>query len=432
MSATRATRGREAVIVAGARTAFLETAGAFADLMPHELGAAAIRGVMQRVDLPPEQLGMVAMGIVVHEIETTNVAREAMLSAGLSSRTPAFTTAMAGLSPNVALASLSDMITLGRFDFAVAGGMETFSDVPIRLSPGIRRLAMRLRQARTTRERLAALRRLRPADLGLHLPAGADFTTGQTMGQSTEAMVRQYPVTREESDAFTLRSHQRAVASARSWHAEDIVSVAGVAAVEDNTPRAGISMERLAGLAPVFDRKNGIITAGNSSRFTDGAAAVVLAGRAAAEKCGIEPQAIVRDYQFSGVPSLEQHMLLGPAMSIPLLLARNGLGIDDVGVFELHEAFAAQLLVNQRCLASRDFAKRELGRDAPLGAIPDDRLNVHGGSLALGNPFAATGARLVWTATRRLRAEKQRYAVVSSCAGGGLGAAILLENPDRD
>lgn len=424
------TQGKQTVIVSGARTAFLETAGAFSELMPHQLGAAAIKGVMQRSGLPVEKVGMVAMGIVVHEIETTNVAREAMLSAGMSSRTPAFTTAMAGLSPNVALASLTDMIRQGRFDFAIAGGMETFSDVPIRLSPGIRRLAMRLRQARTSRERLQAIRRLRPSDFSLDLPAGADFTTGMTMGQSTEAMARLYPVSREDSDTFTLRSHQRAVASADSWHRADIVPVGKLDIRADNTPRSSISAEKLAALPPVFDRKSGIITAGSSSRFTDGAAALLLAERKAAEKAGMEPQAIVRDFQFSGVPSLEEHMLLGPAMSIPVLLERNGLGISDIGVFELHEAFATQLLVNQRCLASADFARKELGLKKACGSIPEERLNIHGGSLALGNPFAATGARLLWTASRRLQAEKQRYAVVSSCAGGGLGTAILLENPN--
>lgn len=423
------------VIVAGVRTPFLETAGAYRNMMAHELGAAAMAGLLQRALWDPAHLDIVAMGIVVHEINTTNVAREAMLGAGVPSTVPAFTTSMAGLSPNMAVTNVCDMIRAGRISAAVAGGMETFSDMPIRLSARMRRLLMQLRQARSTKARLKALAGLRPADFTLDIPKSADFTTGQTMGASVEAMARRYPVTREEVDRFALQSHQRALRSiADGWHAADIVAVStpdGASVSADNSPRADMTAAGLARLKPVFDQDRGIVTAASASRFTDGAAALLMTSQARAESAGVAPLAIVRDSHFAGVADMHHEMLLGPAMAIPPLLQRHGLRMDDVAVFEWHEAFAAQILVNQRCLASDEFARQRLGLDHAPGAVPEDRLNIHGGSLALGNPFAATGARLLLNAARRLQESGERYAVVSSCAGGGLGTAILLEHPGR-
>jgi len=422
-------------ILATARTPFLDTAGAYGELMTHELGAQAIAGLVERSGVDPAALGMVSMGIVVHEVETTNIAREAMLCAGLPSQVPAYTTAMAGLSPNIGIVNLCDMIRLGRLELAIGGGMENFSDVPIRLSRNVRRLAMRLRQARTHGQRLRALASLRPGDLALDIPKGTDFTTRQTMGASTEAMVRKYPVTREAADAFALRSHQLAVQATHAGHlGADIHPVrlpGGVEVAADNTPREGLQLEQLARLKPVFDPEQGVITAGNASRFTDGASALLLGSLAAAERHGLAPQAVLVDAVFTGVADLETEMLLGPAMAIPQLLARHQLTMDDIDVFEVHEAFAAQLLVNQVCLASDTFVQQRLSLPRAPGPIPEERLNLWGGSLALGNPFAATGGRLIATAASRLAAEGGRYAIVSSCAGGGLGTALLLENADR-
>ncbi len=421
-------------ILASARTPFLDTAGAYSDLMAYELGAVAIRGVMDRSSLDSDKLGMVSMGIVLHEVETPNVAREAMLAAGLSTRTPAYTTSMAGLSPNMAVATLCDMIGQGRIEFGIAGGMENFSDVPIRLSPKIRRLAMKIRQSRNNKDRARALSQLRLSDFSFDIPKGTEYTTQKTMGAITEAMVQRFPVSREESDRFALQSHQRAVqAIEQGLLRADIVPVKtkGHGVIdEDNSPRTDISGEKLARLKPVFDKKKGVITAGNASRFTDGAAALLLGSLHAADRNGVEPLAIVRDYLFTGVDDLHNEMLLGPAMSIPQLLHKNKLSADDVEVWELHEAFATQILVNQACMASAEFARQRLGLKKAMGAIPEERLNIWGGSLALGNPFSATGGRLLMTATRRLKATGGRYAVVSSCAGGGLGTAILLENAE--
>ncbi|MGB1580781.1 MAG: thiolase family protein, partial [Nevskiales bacterium] len=332
------------------------------------------------------------------------------------------------------VANLSDMIALGRIDMAMAGGMENFSDIPIRLSQNVRRSAMKLRQSRSTKDKLKVLGKLRLSDLALDIPASEDFTTRKTMGALTEAMVQKFHVSREDCDRFALQSHQRATqAIAAGNFKPDIapVQINGHAAIDtDNSPRAGISMEKLAGLKPAFDKDEGVITAGNASRFTDGAAALLLGSLGAAEKQGLEPMAVVKDYVFTGVDDLHTEMLLGPAMAIPRLLGKNKLSMDDIDVWEVHEAFAAQLLVNQVCLASDAFCKERFGLKQALGAMPEDKLNIWGGSLALGNPFAATGGRLLMTAARRLQETGQRYAVVSSCAGGGLGTAILLENPN--
>ncbi|HET8708171.1 MAG TPA: thiolase family protein [Pseudomonadales bacterium] len=420
------------VLIAGARTPFLDSAGAYSPLMSYELGAIALKGVMERVTLDPKQLGVVIMGTVLHEINTTNVAREAMLAAGLPATVPAYTVAMAGISPSVGVMNICDQIALGRMQFGLASGTENFSDVPIRLSQNIRRTAMKMRQARTGKERLKLLGQLRLKDLSLDLPMSADYTTGLTMGSACEAMVRKFSASRADSDAFAARSHARAVAAIKAGHfQEQIVSVYvdGITVTEDNSPRPDTTAEKLAKLPPVFDKANGIITAGNSSRFTDGAGALLLGSLGAARAQDLPVLAIFRDYQLAGVRSLNEEMLLGPAVTIPGVLARNGLKFEDIGVWEIHEAFATQVLINRQCMASRQFVDDRFGPETPHGEIPLDKLNVWGGSLSLGNPFAATGVRLIQTAAQRLKLENQRYAIVSTCAGGGLGAALLLENP---
>lgn len=422
------------VLVEGARTAFLESAGLYSPLMSYELGAQAIAGLVKKVPaLDPRELGLVVMGTVLHEINTTNVARESMLAAGLPSRVPAYTVAMAGISPSVGVANLVDQILLGRLDVGIAGGTENFSDVPIRLGKGIRRAAMKLRQAKSTGERFKALGLIGLRDFGLDLPASADFTTGLTMGAACEAMVRKFGASREESDAFAARSHALAVAAMDAGrYREQIVPVTIDGQqhdIADNTARRDATAERLAKLAPVFDREHGIITAGNASRFSDGAGAVLVASRAWAERTGARVQAVFRDYQFTGTDSLHEEMLLGPAMSIPRLLAHNGLSYDAIDVWEIHEAFATQVLINRACMKSVGFVRERFGAGVPHGEIPLEKLNTWGGSLSLGNPFAATGVRLLQTAAQRLREGNQRYAVVSTCAGGGLGFAALLENP---
>lgn len=421
------------VLVEGVRTPFLDSAGAYSPLMSYELGAQAIAGLVKKSAVDTGKLGLVVMGTVLHEINTTNVARECMLAGGLPSRIPAYTVAMAGISPSVGVANICDMIALGRLEMGIAGGTENFSDVPVRLSQNVRRSLMKIRQSRSTRDRLAVLGSLRPRDLLLDVPTSSDFTTKLTMGEACEAMVRKFGMTREASDAFAADSHARAVAATDAgYYREQIlpVSVGNISVTEDNTARRDTTTETLSRLKPVFDREHGIITAGNSSRFSDGAGALLLSSMGAARAAGHRVKAVIRDYQFAGVDSLEEEMLLGPAMTIPRLLQRNGLTFADVEVWEIHEAFATQVLINRACMASPDYVAERFGAGFPSGEIPLDKLNIWGGSLSMGNPFAATGVRLFMTAAQRLLRFNQRYAVISTCAGGGLGAAFLLENPD--
>ncbi|OUS04886.1 hypothetical protein A9Q81_05220 [Gammaproteobacteria bacterium 42_54_T18] len=421
------------VIIEGMRTPFLDSGGDYSQLMACDLGAFAIAGLIERTGINAESIGMVSMGTVLHEVETSNVARECMLKAGVPSNTPAYTVSMAGLSPNIALGGICDMISLGRIDVGVAGGTETFSDVPIRLSQTLRRAAMKLRQDSSFNNILRQMRTLRLRDMLPVPPSGTDFTTRKTMGACAENMVEKFDVSREDSDCFTLRSHQLAV---EAWNNglfdENIVPVkipnTNTVVSRDDSMREDISLEKLQRLKPIYDKENGIITAGSSSRFTDGAGAVLVTNMQTAERQGLTPKALVIDHVSVGVTDLDSEMLLGPAMAIPPLLKRNGLSMNDIDVWEVHEAFSAQIIANQNCLASAQFSKKYHGLDNVLGKIPIDKLNTWGGSLALGNPFAATGVRLLTTAVNRLQKERKRYAIVSSCAGGGLGSAILLES----
>lgn len=421
------------VIVEGARTPFLDSGGAYSPLMTYQLAAHSIAGLMAKVDIDPHQVGMVTMGTVLHEIETSNVARESLLTAGLPATIPAYTTSMAGLSASVGFANLCDMVALGRIQAGIAGGVESFSDIPIRFAQPIRRAAMKLRQDSSMGNVFKQLLGMRPKDLIPELPKGTDFTTKKVMGECAEAMVKKFGVSRADCDLFTQRSHQLALQALAGGHYKaDImpVQIPGQSAPvrEDNTPRADCQLPRLQTMKPIFDREQGVITAAGSSRFTDGSAALMVASQSEAQSLGLKPLAIVRDTVFSAVKDLESEMLLGPAITIPKLLARNRLTMADVDVWELHEAFAAQVLVNIACMAQPRFADEYFGGKS-VGELPIEKLNAWGGSLALGNPFAATGIRLLMTAARRLHAENARFAVVSSCAGGGLGAAILLEHP---
>jgi acetyl-CoA acetyltransferase family protein len=426
---------RKAVIVDGVRTPFLDSGGAYSQLMTYELGGKAIAGLVNKTGIDSNRVNMVTMGTVLHEIETSNVARESMLSAGLPATIPAYTTSMAGLSASVGFANLCDMIALGRIDVGIAAGVESFSDIPIRYSQKIRRAAMKVRQNSSAKNILKNLASLRPSDLKPEMPTGTDFTTRKTMGVCAEQMVQKFKVSREDCDAFTVRSHQLAIDALKQGHFEGTIIPVQVPGfkhliTQDNTPREDSNIQKLSTMRTIFS-KSGVITAAGSSRFTDGSAALLVTSLEAAREMGLQPLAEVVDYQLAAVKSLEDEMLLGPAVSIPALLARNKLSMNDIDVWELHEAFAAQILVNIACMARTEYADEYYAGAVP-GELPLDKLNTWGGSLSLGNPFAATGIRLLTTAARRLKVENARYAVVSSCAGGGLGAAILIKNMETN
>lgn len=423
----------DAVVVAGVRTPFLKSNGAYRSLMSHDLGRHAVVGLLQRTGLDPTVVDQVVMGTVVSDPRTTNVAREIVLGAGLPVSTPAFTTTLACVSANVAATTTVDAIRSGHVRAAIIGGTESFSDPPIRLSKKLRQALVKMQKAKGPADYLAILKGLSPKDLVPDIPSAAEFSTGLTMGESCERMAKAWGVSREESDRFAERSH---VLAARAWeegrYADEVVPVQvppSFDAIEkDDGPRGDTTLEALAKLRPAFDREFGIITAGSSSFLTDGATAVLLMSAERAEELGYEPKAIVRDYVYTAADPLDE-LLLGPALSIPKLLKRNGLSVADVDVWEIHEAFAAQMVANMKALESDAFAKERLGLDKAPGAPALEKVNVWGGSLSLGHPFGATGGRLLTTASRRLELFGGRYAVIAGCAAGGQGSAILLENP---
>lgn len=423
----------DAVIVAGNRTPFLRSNGAYKSLMAHDLGRHAVTGLLQRTGLDPAHVEQVVMGTVVSDPRTSNVAREISLGAGIPNTATAYTTTLACISANVAATTTAEAIRGGHTDCAIIGGTETFSDPPIRLSKHLRQALSRLQKAKGPNDYFKVLKDLGPKDLVPDIPSPAEFSTGLTMGQSCERMGKAWGVSREEADEFAARSH---VLADRAWDEgrfDDEVTPVQPApkfdtVEKDDGPRGDSNVEVLAKLKPAFDREFGTITAGSSSFLTDGASSVLMMSRKKAKELKVEPLSVIADYVYAATDPLDE-LLLGPALTIPVLLARNGLKTDDVGVWEIHEAFAAQMVANFKALDDKNLARERLGLSGPVGRPPLETTNTWGGSLSVGHPFGATGGRLLTTASRRLQLEGARYAVVAGCAAGGQGSAILLENP---
>lgn len=424
------TSPRDVVVVDAVRTPFLKSNGGFRTLMSWELGREAIKGLVGKTGVDPKDVDVVAMGSVVQDPRTSNLAREAMLGAGLPNTIPAFTTTLACISANVAITTVADQIALGRVDVAIAGGAESFSDPPIRLSKNLRQALVKLQKAKGPQDYLAVLSKLSPSDLAPDVPSAAEFSTGLTMGQSCDRLAKRVGVSRVESDEFAVRSH---VLADRAWregrYAEEVVPVAvppGFDLVKgDDGYRGDSTIEGAAKLKPAFDKDFGVLTAASSSFLTDGGSAVLLMSREKAKTLGFAGKAVIRESVYAAGDPLEE-LLAGPALTIPLLLKKAGLTAADIGVWEIHEAFAAQVVANVRLMADKTWVKERVGVDGAVD-IPLDRLNLWGGSLSLGHPFGATGGRLISTAARRMAVEGARYAVVSGCAAGGQGSAILLE-----
>lgn len=424
-------QGRRVVVVAGSRTPFLRSGTEFSDLMAYQLGTFALNGLLERTKLDPAQVDRVVMGTVLSDPRTSNVAREMVLAAGWPSSIHAHTVTAACTSANVAIAHAVEAIAAGAADVVIAGGTETLSDLPIRFRRPVRQRLLALPKARSLGERLRLFAGLGWRDWLPETPAIAEFTTGLTMGENAEMMAKRFAVSRESQDQFSLSSHRGAAsAQAAGWLAEQIVPVApqpgGPVVAADNGVRGDSSLEKLARLPAVFDRKAGSVTAGNASFLTDGAAAVLLMAEERAERLGFTPLARVSALATAALDP-KNDLLLGPAASIPRVLDQVGLTLDDIEVVELHEAFAAQVLANVAAMADADFCRQYLGRESPVGALDLARVNAWGGSLAIGHPFGATGARLVTTAAQRLKQSGARWALVSACAAGGLGSAMVLE-----
>ena len=419
------------VIVGGCRTPFIKSGTAFKDLTAIDLGKVAVRELLGRTGVPGEQVEHLIYGTVVHDPQAPNIAREVGL-ATLPRTVPASTVSRQCATANQAITDAANLIETGYADVVVAGGSESLSHVPILVSEKLSHILVEASKARTFGERASALGRIRPKDLVPRTPQIAEPTTGESMGEAAERMAKENGIGREAQDAWALRSHQLAAAGTEDGRlTAEIVPVylppSYREVVErDNGIRTDSSLEKLASLKPVFDRRHGTVTAGNSSPLTDGASAVLLMSEERARADGMEILGKVRGYAYTALDPAGQ-LLQGPAYAAPIALDRAGVTMKDIELMEMHEAFAAQVLSNLQALASRSFAEKELGRVHPVGHPPEERINVMGGSLAIGHPFAATGGRVTMTLLNEMKRRDLTLGMVTVCAAGGMGFAMVLE-----
>jgi acetyl-CoA acyltransferase len=423
---------RRVAIIAGCRTPFARAGTAFRDLTAVDLGKACVRELVEHTDVDPGLIGSLVMGQVIPSVKAPNLAREVGLGTGLPVGIPAYTVNRACASGNEAITEVAAAIARGEIDAGIAGGAESLSDVPILHSKGMARALVNASRAKSLGGKLRAFSRVGLKDLAPDTPAIAEPSTGLTMGQSAEKMAKENRISREEQDQIAFASHRNAAdAIERGRLAGEMCAVMVPPRYEgvitaDNLVRRDTSLEALAALSPVFDRKYGTVTAGNSSPLTDGAAAVLLMAEDRAEAEGYLPRAFIRSWAVAAVDPAGQ-LLMGPAIAIPLALERAGLKLENMDLIEMHEAFAAQVASNIQALESETWARDVLGRDTPVGKVDRSRLNVCGGSIAIGHPFGATGARLTTTLANELRRRGGRYGLLSVCAQGGMGFAMVIE-----
>jgi acetyl-CoA acyltransferase len=423
--------GRRVALVAGVRTPFVKSGTVFRDVSAVALARHAARELLFRSEIDGREVDEVIFSQVVPSVLAPNVAREVSLLPQLLPSVPAYTLNRACASSAQAINNAADQIALGHADTILAGGVESLSDIPILHSRRFSRVLVDASRAKSVGGRVAAFGRTRPRDLVPVTPAIAEPSTGETMGQSAEKMAKENGISREAQDEVACRSHQRAAAATADGRLPaEIAPWFGGAAMDqsiasDNGIRADTSLAALAALKPVFDRRYGSVTAGNSSPLTDGAAAVLLMAEDKARVLGYSPLAFLRSYAVAAVDPGWQ-LLMGPVYAVPKALDRAGLTWRDIGLFEIHEAFAAQVLSNAQAWGSQAWAER-LGLSSPVGELDWDRTNVMGGSIAIGHPFAATGARLVTTLANEMRRRDVQYGLVSICAQGGMGYAMVLE-----
>jgi acetyl-CoA acyltransferase len=428
----QAVRGRRRVaVVAGCRSPFCKAGTTLRTVSAVELARLTVVELIHRAGLFGRDVDEVYFGQVVPSPLVPNLAREIALLPQFPGSIPAATVNRACASANSAITLAHDQIALGHADVVIAGGVESLSEIPILHSRRFADLLQELNRARSTGVKLRRLAAFRPRDLMPVVPAIAEPSTGETMGQAAERMAKVNGVGRRAQDEFALRSHRLAhLAHEDGRLAAEIAPVYLDAAddpvMRDNGVRADASLDEMSQLRPVFDRRHGSVTAGNASPLTDGAAAVVLMAEEVASALGHEPLAYVRSYAVAALDPADQ-LLLGPMFAIPQALSRAGLEWKHLGLVEMHEAFAAQVLSTIQAIESRAWVARHLGRSEPLGEVDRNTLNVMGGSIALGHPFGATGARLTLTLANEMQRRSTEFGLVSVCAQGGMGFAMILE-----
>jgi acetyl-CoA acyltransferase len=423
--------GRRVAVVAGVRTPFVRAGTVFKGLSAIELGKLCVAELVERTNLTGKEVEALVFGTVIPNVLAPNIAREISLMPIFPKGVQAFTVSRACASANQAITDAADQIALGHLDVAIAGGAESLSNVPILHSRGFSDALVQASRAKSLSGRLKALSAIRPKDLVPITPAIAEPTTGETMGESAEKMAKINDIPREEQDQFALRSHRLAAAGTADGRLTAEIMTVYVppkfdsVVSSDNGIREDTSYEKLATLKPVFDRRYGSVTAGNSSPLTDGAACVLLMREEKAKSLGYQPLGYIKSYAYAALDPGEQ-LLQAPVLAAPLALKRAGLTLADMDLIEMHEAFAAQVLSNLRGFESQAWAERA-GMEKPLGTVDRSRLNVMGGSIAIGHPFGATGARITTTLLNELKRRNGRYGLMTVCAAGGLGFAMVVE-----
>ncbi|HTK47917.1 MAG TPA: acetyl-CoA C-acyltransferase FadI [Gemmatimonadaceae bacterium] len=422
--------GRRVAIVAGVRTPFARAGTTLKGLSAIELGKHCVAELIQRTELDGKLVEAIVYGTVVPSVLAPNIAREVSLLPILPKGCQAYSVSRACASANQAITDAADQIALGHADVVIAGGAESLSNVPILHSRGMSEALVAASRAKSVGGRVRALSRVRPRDLVPVTPAIAEPSTGETMGESAEKMAKINAIPREQQDQFALRSHRLAAAGTQDGRlTAEIVPLFVPPAFQpmtaDNGIRSDSSIEALRALKPVFDRRNGTVTAGNSSPLTDGGSAVLLMSEERATSLGYRPLAYIRSYAYAALDPGEQ-LLMGPVLAAPVALARAGLSLANMDLIEMHEAFAAQVLCNLQGFASREWAERA-GFSQPVGEVDRSRLNVMGGSIAIGHPFGATGGRILTTLCNELARRGGQFGLLTVCAAGGLGHAMVVE-----
>ncbi len=425
---------KRVVIVDGVRTPYIKAWTLFNDLSASELGRIAVRELMERLDMDPSMVDEVIIGNVGQPADSTNIARVIALKAGVPKDVPAYTVQRNCASGMQSIVNACHQILLDEAEVVIAGGVESMSNIPLYLSKGLQEIIQSFQKAKTLTDRLKVLSQVRPAHLkpvvGLLLGL-TDANCGLNMGQTAEILAREFGISRTAQDEFSLISHQKTERAQEKKILEDEIVPTYVspkfekAVVEDNGIRKGQTMDALAKLRPVFEKRHGTVTAGNASQVTDGGAAVVVMSEERARSLGYEPLGSIRSYAFSGLDP--GRMGLGPVFSTHLALKRAHLTLKDIQLIEINEAFAAQVLACEKAMASREFAQDYLHDSAPVGEIDPEILNVNGGAIAIGHPVGSSGTRLVITLLKEMKRRGVSLGLSTLCIGGGQGGAMILE-----
>ncbi len=422
---------RRVAIIGGNRIPFARSNGAYATASNQTMLTAALEGLIERFGLHGLRLGEVAAGAVLKHSRDLNLTRECVLGSRLSPQTPAYDIQQACGTGLEAALLVANKIALGQIECGIAGGVDTTSDAPIAVGEGLRRVLLDANRGKTTADKLRALLKLRPSDLKPEFPRNGEPRTGLSMGQHCELMAQHWGIRREEQDALALLSHQHmAAAYDEGWHDDLLTPFQGL--TRDNNLRPDLTLEKLAALKPAFERGgNGTLTAGNSTPLTDGASVVLLASEEWARERGLPVLAYLLDGESAAVDFVKGHegLLMAPVYAVPRLLARHGLTLQDFDYYEIHEAFAAQVLCTLKAWEDPEYCRDRLGLEQPLGAIDRSRLNVKGSSLAAGHPFAATGGRILANLAKLLdqAGSQGGRGLISICAAGGQGVTAIIE-----